>query len=417
MADITVVKTAEDPASKALQVTVPVARVQAAESKALRYYSSRARLPGFRKGKAPEAVVRKRFHDEIRQLVLQEVLREGWDAAREAESLQPVADPAVRNLKFEEGQPVEFELVVEVRPSIRLERLGGFTLARRVEPVQDDQITEQLARLREQKAAWIPEEGQRPAPGRMVTGEVAPIEGDTVHTAKPFAMVLGSGQAVPALEEQLMEMLPGETRDADVPFPDDHPDESRRGQVRRVRISLHDVKRQELPELDDALAREVGNFETLDALRSAIREDLGREAVREADARVREDLVHQLAEANNVAAPGSLVERALHAFAHAYQVPADQFEGFVSQFRPIAVQQVRRDLVLGAVVEQEGLRATEAELDARIAQIADARGTSPAEVYRSLEQAKRLPELERSLTEEKAFAFLLEQSTVTEAAS
>lgn len=417
MSEITVVKTAEDPASKALQITVPVTRVQAAESKALRYYSSRARLPGFRKGKAPEAVVRKRFHDEIRQLVIQEVLREGWDAAREAESLQPVADPSVRNLRFEEGQPVEFELVVEVRPSILLERTGGFTLTRRVEPVRDDQVTEQLERIREQKAAWLPVDGEHPSPGQMVTGEVAPVEGETVHAAKPFGMVLGAGQAVPALEEQIMEMLPGETRDADLQFPEDHPDESRRGQTRRVRITLHDVKRQELPLLDDALAREVGDFETLDALRTAIREDLEQDAVRAADAQVREDLVHQLAEANNVAAPGSMVERALHAFAHAYQVPAEQYDGFVSQFRPLAVQQVRRDLVLGAAAEQQGLRATEAELDQRIAEIARARGKEPAEIYRSLEQAKRLGELERSLTEEKVFTWLLEQSTITEATS
>ena len=82
MGSITVVKTAEDQASKALQVTVPVERVQAAETKAVRYYSTRARLPGFRPGKAPDAVVRKRFHDEIRRLVLQEVIRESWDVAK-----------------------------------------------------------------------------------------------------------------------------------------------------------------------------------------------------------------------------------------------------------------------------------------------------------------------------------------------
>jgi len=412
MTEITVTKTSEDQASKALQISVPVDRVRAAEGKALKYYSTRARLPGFRQGKAPEAVVRKRFHDEIRQLVIQEVLREGWDAARTQEELKPISDPSVRNLKFEEGQPVEFEIVVEVRPTIKLERTGGFTITRTVEPVRDEQVTEQLERIREQKASWLPVDAAQPAPGQMVTGAVAAIEGETVHAGKPFNMVLGSGQAIPALEEEIMTLKPGETKDAEVRFPEDYQDESRRGQVRKVRISLNEVKRQELPPLDDALAREVGDFDTLDALKAAITADLSREAERTADGRVREELIHLLAEANNVDTPPSLVERTLHAFMHAYEIPPEQHDTFSGQFRPIAVQQVRRDLVLSAVAEQQRLTATEAELDERIARIAESRGTTPAEVYKQLQDAKRLPELERSITEEKVFAWLLEQSTV-----
>lgn len=415
MSDITVTKTAEDPASKALQISVPVDRVRAAEGKAVRYYSTKARLPGFRQGKAPEAVVRKRFHDEIRQLVIQEVIREGWDAAKAQEELKPITDPSVRNLKFEDGQPVEFELVVEVKPVIALQRTGGFTLTRKVEPVRDEQVAEHLERIREQKASWLPIENQQPAPGQMVVGQVAALEGDTVHAGKPFSMVLGSGQAIPELEEQIMALKPGETRDAEVRFPDDYPDESRRGQTRRVRITLAEVKRQELPPLDDALAREVGDFETMKALQAAIRVDLGRDAERGADARVREELIHLLAEANNVDTPPSLVDRALHAFMHAYEIPHDQHATFAGQFRPVAVQQVRRDLVLSAVAEQQNLRASEAELDERIARVAEARGVQPAEVYKSLQESGRLAELERSITEEKVFAWLLGQSTVNEA--
>jgi trigger factor len=228
-------------------------------------------------------------------------------------------------------------------------------------------------------------------------------------------MVLGGGQAIPALEEQIMLLTPGQTRDADVRFPDDYPDESRRGQTRRVRITLSEVKRQELPPLDDALAREVGDFDSLEALRQAIREDLEAEASRGADARVREELIHLLAEANNIVAPPSMVERALHAFMHAYEIPHEQFDHFATQFRPVALQQVRRDLVLNAVAEQNSLRATEAEIDERIARIAAARGSTPAEVYKSLQQANRLNELGRSITEEKVFAFLLGQSTINQA--
>src|SRR4026208_594619 len=144
MSEITVEKTAEDSASKSLKVTVPVDRVRAAEAKALKSCVQRARLPGFRPGKAPAAVVRKRFGDAIRQTVLEEVIRGGWGTARTSESLKPVTDPSIRNLKFEEGSPIEFDLLVEVRPEIKLERVGGFRVERRGQPGSDSGGGEQV---------------------------------------------------------------------------------------------------------------------------------------------------------------------------------------------------------------------------------------------------------------------------------
>jgi len=417
MSQITVEKTAEDAASRSLKVTVPVDRVRAAEAKAVTYYSQRARLPGFRPGKAPEAVVRRRFTDAIRQTVLEEVLRESWETARTTEHLEPIGEPSVRNLRFEEGQPIEFEIHVDVRPEIALERTGGFRVTRQRPVVEDAAVEEQLQGIREQKSSWIPVEGAKPSPGNMVQVEVTPLDEDSDGKTQVYPLVLGQGRAVPDLEERIMALLPGETVEAAIRFPDDHPDESRRGRARNVRVKLLEVKRQELPALDDALAREVGEFETLEALRAAVRQDLEREAGREAEARVREELVGQLAEANNVTAPESLVHRVMHGYAHAYGVPDEQLPAFESQFHAIAETQVRRDLVLDAVVRAQGLAATEAELDERVAQMAASRGIDAGQVYAQLQKSNRLQELERALTEEKAFAWLLSQSTVDEATS
>jgi trigger factor len=414
MSQITVEKTAEDSASKSLRVTVPVDRVREAEARALKYYAQRARLPGFRPGKAPDTVVRKRFGDAIRQTVLEEVIRESWETAKTNESLKPITDPAIRNLKFEEGSPIEFELHVEVRPELKLDRVGGFRIERREKAVPDSAVDEQLARIQEQKAAWIPVEGAKPSPGHMVRVEVATIENDVAGASQPHNLVLGENQTIPELEEQIMSLLPGETKDAEVRFPEDHPDESRRGQTRHLRITLHEVKRQELPPLDDALAREVGDFESLEALRSAVRQDLEREAAREADAEVRRSLIAQVVEANNIQAPESLVHRLMHGYAEMYKVPEEQLPVFEQQFHQIAEEQVKRDLALDALVDAHGLRATEADLDERINTMAGARGVPAGQIYSSLEKSKRLDELERAITEEKAFDFLLRQSTVEE---
>ena len=415
MSEITVEKTAEDSASKSLRVTVPVDRVREAEAKAVKYYAKRARLPGFRPGKAPEAVVRKRFNDAIRQTVLEEVLREGWETAKSSESLKPIADPSVRNLKFEDGSPIEFDLLIEVRPEIKLDRISGFKVERQLAPVPDGAVDERLASLQEAKAAWIPVTGEKPSPGHMVRVEVAPIENGAAGPAQPHDLVLGQNQAIPELEERIMGLLSGETSETEVRFPDDHPEESRRGQSRRVRVILHEVKRQELPPLDDAFAREMGDFENLDALRTAVRRDLERDAERDADAQVRQALLAQVVEANGIQAPESLVHRLMHGYAEVYRIPPDQLATFEQQFHQVAETQVKRDLVLDALVEQQGLRATEAEIDARIAAMAETRGVSPGELYGSLQKANRLAELERGITEQKAFDFLLQQSPVEKA--
>ncbi len=415
MSDISIVKTKEDVASKSLQVTVPLDRILQAETKAVRQYSQRARLPGFRQGKAPEAVVRRRFGEAIRQTVLEELIRESWDVAKQAEDLKPIAEPHIHDLRFEDGKPLEFEFHVEVRPDVQLSRTGGFTVRREVKPVTDPEVEEKLRDLQERKASWLPVEGGKPSPGHLVRLDVAPFDGDTAGAAQPYSMVLGEGRALPDVEERVMGMVPGETVDADVRFPEDHPDESKRGQSRRVRITLHEVKRQELPALTDDFAREVGDFETLDALRAEVRQDLEREAMAAADSGVRQELLQQIYAANGVPAPPSLVTRLVQSYMQAYQIPAEQFETFAAEFRPVAEQQVRRELVLDTVVEAQQLAATEAEVDERVSTLAAGRNLSPGQLYAQLEKAGRLRELQRSLTEEKAFAWLLQQSNVADA--
>src|SRR5881628_994922 len=360
MADIQIKKTGEEPGAASLVVTVPPEHVREAEERATADYQRRARLPGFRRGKAPAGIVKKQFADDIRQQALQELIRESWSIALEQEKLRPIADPHIHNLKWETGAgaPVTFEFHVEVKPDIKLERLANFRLTRTVPKVTDEMVAAQLNELRGQRAPWLPVTGEKPKPRDLVQVTIATREGAQVKDPQPYQLVLGEGRAIPELEQRIMGLLPGATIDTIVRFPDDFADEAKRGQTRDIRVTLHEVKRQQLAELDDAFAREVGDFDSLEALRPAAREDLEQEAARDAEA------------------------------------------------------QVRRDLVLDAVVERHGLRATPEELDGRIRELAGRRGMSAEQLRASLEKAKRLRDVERSLTEEKVFTFLLSQSTV-----
>jgi trigger factor len=369
------------------------------------------RIPGFRKGKVPEPVVRRRFGDAIRQAVLEDLLRRTWEKARSEQSLKPVGDPQVRNVKFEDGAPLTFEITVDVRPELTLDRIGGFRVTRQVSAVTEEMVDGQILSLREQRAPWVPAEG-RAKPGDLVEAQITNLDEGESAKAEPVRFVLGQGRAVPELETRMMELDPGGVWEGPVRFPDDHPDEAKRGQSRRLRVELQEVKRQAVPELTDEFAREVGRFGGVAELRAAVRADLEAEAAREADARVRAELIDQIAAANNVAVPPSLLERALHAYAHAYGIPEDQHGRFAAEFRPVAESQVRRDLIIEAVADRAGLHATEAAVAQRIAEIAGRRGETPAAVRASLEKAGRLRELERAITDDSVYAHLLGQSTV-----
>lgn len=416
MTEIIVTTTAQDVASRTLLVTVPLDRLAATERKATREYSRQVRLPGYRKGHAPEPVVKKKFATEIRRYILEESLREGWQQIVGEGTLTPTAEPQVTNITFEDGQPLVFEMLVEVRPELSLGTTGGFALTRTLVPVTEAMVQEQLDKLREDRAAWQPVEGVQPKPGHLVTVSVSTLEdGKEPVAPQPYSLVLGKEQAIADIEAMIMGLLPEATAEGEVRFPDDHPDPARQGETRRVKVTLHEIKEQILPELDEGFAAEIGEFASVDALRAAILADLEGEAVRAADAGVRQQVIERLVEANEVPAPRSLVGRLIRSYAEAYKIPADQMESFASSFQPVAEMQVKRELVLDAVATARNLHVTEADLDARIAEMAAARGMETGALWAQLEQAKRLGDLERQVTEEKTFTWLLEQSTVTEA--
>lgn len=404
---------ASEGVERHIQVSVPAEAVKDAEEKAARRYASTVRLPGFRPGKAPPTVVRKKFGDAIRQEALESLVRDAYEEFVEKESIKVASQPHVHDLKFEEGKPLTFELHLELRPTINLARTNGFRVQRPKATVTEEQLKEQLEQIRDEKATWTPV-AEKPKPGDMVNVQISTASaGSDLNEGKSYPLVLGAGQAIAGIEELIMQASPGETVEQPVKWPDDFPDESQRGQTKTVRLTLNEVKRKSVPPLDDALAREVGDFESLDALRNAVRTDLERHAEHEIEANVRQQLIDQIISANAFDVPKSWIQQFVQNYAEAYQVPEDQREKFAGEFRALAERQIRRDLVIETIAEKEGLAATEKDLDDRIAEQAEKRGANPGQIYAQLEKSGRLKEMERSITEDKVFKWLLDRNDVS----
>ena len=212
-----------------------------------------------------------------------------------------------------------------------------------------------------------------------------------------------------------MEAAPGETVERTVHWPIDFPDELQRGRE-LTRVTLLEVKRKTLPALDDAFAGELGDFDSVAKLTEAVRVDMTEHVKREADSAVREQLLDQVIAANPFDIPNAWVQQVMGAYMQMYQVPENMHERFAGEFRPMAERQARRDVVIDTIAEKEGLVASTADVDDKVAVMAAERGVETGELYVQLEKAGRLKELERTVTDEKVFAWLIARNTVNQVA-
>ncbi len=412
--DIQITATKSEGAERRLRVAVPPARVADARAKAVSRVAKQARIPGFRPGKAPAAMIRKQYASAIDQEAVELLLREAFEAVVTQEKLELVTQPHAHDVRFGDDQGLSFELHCEVRPEIVLARTEGFSVMRPTDTVTDEQVQEQLDRLRDQRGTWSPVEGKA-SEGDMVTVLLATADEDgTMPEGREYRLVMGAGQAIPGIEELVMTLEPGATVEQPVTWPADFPDAAQAGQTKAVRATLTEVKRKALPALDDAFAREMGDFESLEAFTAVVRQDMTAAAVREADAAARTQLLDEVINANPFDIPPSWVQQMLRAYAEAYRIPEAELVKFGDEFRGMAERQVRRDLVIETLATREGLTITEQALDDKIAEMATARGQEPGAVYASLQKAGRLRELERSLTEERVFAWLLGKNTIVQ---
>lgn len=413
--DIQITATKVEGAERRLQVAVPAARVAEARNKAASRVAKQARIPGFRPGKAPAQLIKKQYAAAIDEEAVNQLLREAFEAVLEQEKLDLATQPHAHDVKFGDDQSLSFELHCEVRPDVKLEKVEGFRVMRPKSDVTEEMVQEQLDRMREQRATWTPVEG-KPSEGDLVTVTLATAEaGGEMPEGKEYRLVLGAGQAIAGIEEVVLGMTPGETKEQVVKWPEDFPDEAQRGQSKPVRATLTEVKRKALPPLDDAFAAEMGDFADLAALQTAVREDLAANLVREADAAARTQLLDEVVTANPFDLPPSWVRQMVQAYAEAYRIPQEEILKFADEIQGMAERQVRRDLIIDVLAEREQLAAREADVDDKVAEMAAKRNEEPGKLYASLQKAGRLRELERSITEERVFAWLLERNTIEQA--
>lgn len=403
---------------RSVDIVVPAEFVDAERSAVLRKYASRVKLRGFRKGKAPAAVILRHYGGDIHQETIDGVVEKACRQAIDSHGLQPFSEVEVADLRTVDGDGLSFKASFEVRPEVTLGRLGGFQVARPPAVVPDGAAEEILGRLGRENAAWRTTENGRPRSGDSVTVLLTPLEGTAAEGddgPRQYDLILGEGQALPDIEDAIGTLTTGDAGEFDIGFPDDHPDEQRRGTHHRLRIELVSRRVPELPELDDDFARSIGDFDGIEALRERIAQDLERDARSRAESEVRESLLRLVVEANPFDVPDSMVEAYTDALlSEAGDLEPDGLEKLREELRPASEFAVRRELLVERMVDEHDLRASEEEVGVRIREVAEQMGQSPSAVRARLRKSGGLGNIERGLTDAKLFDFLMARSTITQ---
>ena len=401
---------------RTMNVIVPSGVVNSERRRLTGELAARVKLPGFRKGHVPSSVVEKRFGQSLSQEALDKLIGAAYREALSQQELKPISEGEVDNVQYEPDRDLTFSISFDVRPEIELSRLGGFKVERPAVNGLEDKLEQVLGRLREEKGTWQPLEEGKPEDGNLVGVEIQRMSDGEVGEAQPYQLVLGQGDAIPNIEEAIKSLEVDGSGDFVVRFPDDFPNEERRGQEEHLHIRLDSRQHLVLPELDAEFAKSLGEFEGVEDLNEKIQADLEKEAEEQAESVVRGKLLDAILDANPFTVPVSMVDRYVESvLGNPEGVPPDKLTEAKEQLSPQAEHAVKRILAIDRLSEIQELGATKEELDDRIGEIAEKNGDTPARIYASLQKGERLEALEREITERKVFDFLKEQSEITEA--
>lgn len=399
-----------------MEVTVPASIVREEEARAADKLAARARLKGFRKGRVPRKVIESRFGGSLRKEALDSLVNEAYQKALDLKQLRPISEGEIQNIEYAEEEDLVFSITFDIQPEIEINRLGGFTVERPLTEVTDDHVDKVLQRIREQNGAWRPLEEGSPVDGNLVSVKIRRLEGnESEDQGREYEFVLGRGDALPDIEEAIKSLELGGNGEFEISFPNDFPDEERRGDKEHIELTFLGLKELELPELGDDLAKQAGEFDTLDDLRVGVLEDLKREAGNQAEAAVRSRLLDLLVQANPFDIPISMVDRYIEGVVGDEQnLEPEKLKDVHDSIRPEAEKAVKRILILDRIAETQSLIATNEEIDTRISEISEINNSTPEKIYVSLQKSGQLDSLKRELTEKKIFEFLEEQSEVTD---
>ena len=414
---------------KNVRVEIPSDVVSAEIDRVALAYSRKVRVPGFRPGKAPARVIKQRYKDQILHDVAQDLIPRAVDDALRERGMEAVDTPDIRDVSVEDGRPLTFTASFDTVPPFEPGDYSTLALRRPSSRVDEDAVDQALQRLRDRAARFEPVEGRGVEAGDIVVVDLergfsgeSPEEQDA-RPRNDVTIELGAKANPPGFDDQLLGLEAGATKTFTIHHPSDYAIAELAGTDVAYTVKVKGLKRRIRPELDDEFAKDLGEFDTLAALRARVREDLEHQARHKAEGEVRADLMKQLSLRVPFEVPPSLLEREIDRriedFAHRLieqnidprQAGVD-WTAFRESQRDAAREAVAGAIVLDEVARREQLDVTEEDIEREIGRYAERSGRAPAAVRAGLEKEGGLSRVAAGLRREKSIDFLLARATI-----
>jgi trigger factor len=411
---------------KSVAVEIPSDVVDAQIDRVARSYSRQARIPGFRQGKVPPTLIKKRFRDQILHDVAHDLIPRAIDEALRERGLEPVDTPDVKDVTLDEGQALKFTATFETLPPIDPGPLETISLRRPAVTLEDDAIEKTLGQLQSRGARHEPVEGRGIEDGDTVTLDVErkpAAAGEKSDHHNDVVVEIGGKANPPGFDAELQGLESGAEKAFTLHYPDDYAVTEMAGKSIDYVVKVKDIRKRILPALDDEFAKDVGDFETLEALRSRIRQDLEREAEAEADRALRSDLLKELASRVTVDIPDSLVERELDRRTEEFarrlmdqQIDPQRanidWDQFRDSQREASRESVKSALVLDEISRRENVTVSDEDIDKDVAAYAERSGRTTAAVRARLEKEGAIARLAAGLRRERTLDYILSKAQV-----
>ena len=406
----------------ALEITVPLAEVEQETERAAAQIQGKARLPGFRPGKAPLSIVKTRFAGDIRQEVLDALVPRFLQAAVEQDNLQLVGRPNISDVHFHTGEPLRFRAEFEVAPTFDLGEYRGVTVTYNEPTVSDADVDERVEQIRDQKAQYVNEDPRPLVDGDYAVVSLESLEGVAEKVSQEELMLkIGDEATMKEFSESLRGASPDEAREFKVTYPEDYDRPNLAGKTVKFRAVVKAVRRKDLPELNDEFAKDLGDFKTLDELKETIRKSIFQEREHRAKEDAKQQLIDKLVDTHEFPVPDAYIDRQIQINVEnqlrslaAQGVDPNQikldWEKVRETQKPRAIRDVKASLLLDKIGEREAIAPTQEEVDREVGRIARQQREALAVTRAKLQKEGGLARIAGHIRTDKTLNFLFDQA-------
>lgn len=400
-----------------LDIELPADKVASAIDSTYQDYRKRAKIPGFRPGKAPIGLVKQRYAGDVLQDVLETLIPKAYEQALVSQNLIPLNPPKVSDVDFGEGKPLKFKAEIEIRPKITLNKYIGFRIDRKVQAVSEKEVDDSLLYLRDKMAEYFPV--QRPAEnGDLVVADLIKkhdklgrLKEDKLENVE---IELGSKGILEEFQRGLLGMRIGEMKDISVKYPVDYYDTNLSGDQILYLVVVKEIKKKVLPELNDEFAKKVSNSETLAELREKMRVNLELQAQNDASRLVRNEIIKRVIDANMFDVPISLLDNYLNGIIEDYKKKGAAVDesAIRSEYRSYGENLIRWGYLYYEIARKENIKVEQDDRRKWVADFSKVYGMSEEEARVRLGRARKADDMDDSILETKVLKFIIDNSEI-----